>query len=87
MIIVANDKGMVELHHTDNPNKFMLVQSHDVASGGVTSVKMTNDEHFLLTSGVDGLMFIHQIDKNNLKIESTWEPLADVEGVDFTAQD
>jgi len=37
----------------------------------------------VITTGEDGLIYIHLIDKENLSREATFYPLADIEGIDY----
>jgi len=59
---------------------------HDGHTGKITSVKFDKDERMVLTTGEDGLIYIHLIDKENIKKEATYNPLEGVEGVDFMAE-
>lgn len=56
---------------------------HDGHLGRITSLKLDREEKFVITTSVDGLMYIHQIDKENIKREAMYDPLADVEGLDY----
>lgn len=56
---------------------------HDGQTGRITSAKFDKDEKFLVSSGEDGLVYIHLLDKENLKRESAFYPLEGVEGIDF----
>lgn len=40
----------------------------------------------MISTGDDGLIYIHQIDKDNMKREAAFNPLEGVEGVDFMAE-
>jgi len=59
---------------------------HDGHTGKITSVKFDKDEKMVLTTGEDGLIYIHLIDKENIRKEATYNPLEGVEGVDFMAE-
>lgn len=45
---------------------------HDGHNGKITSVKFDKEEKMVLTTGNDGLMYIHLIDKENIKKEATF---------------
>jgi len=87
MLITAMDNGEIEIRHQDNLDKYMQIQMHDAHGGSIRSVQLTPDEKFVLSVAEDGLMIVHQIDKENIRHESTFEPLEDVEGVDYMAQE
>ena len=56
---------------------------HDGHIGSITSMRFDKDEKYLMTAAEDGLMYIHQIDKENLRKEAKFDPFAGVEGIDF----
>jgi len=53
----------------------------------LTSAKLSFDERFLITTGADGLVVLHTIDKYMILQEAKYDPLAGVEGVDYMPQE
>ena len=60
---------------------------HDAYGGKITSVKFDSDEKFLLSTSEDGLMMAHLIDKNNIVKEATFDPLEDVENLEYKPEE
>jgi hypothetical protein len=56
---------------------------HDGHAGGITAMKFDKDEKYLMTSAEDGLMYIHQIDKESIRKEAKFDAFAGIEGIDF----
>jgi hypothetical protein len=52
----------------------------------VAAFRLDKDEKYAMTTGEDGLMFVYQIDSNNLRKEALFNPFAGIEGVDFMAE-
>lgn len=48
---------------------------HDGHQGKITSAKFDKEEKIVLTTGEDGLIYIHLIDKENIKKEAVFNPL------------
>lgn len=46
-------------------------------------MRFDKDEKYLMTTAEDGLMYIHQIDKENIRKESKFEAFAGIEGIDY----
>ena len=59
---------------------------HDGHNGKITAMRFDKEEKYIMTSGEDGLMYIHQIDKECLKKEALFNPLAGIEGAEFMAE-
>jgi hypothetical protein len=59
---------------------------HDGHNGRITSARFDKEEKFMLSTGEDGLIYIHLIDKENMKKEAAFNPLDGIEGVDFMAE-
>ena len=47
----------------ERPKNFLSVKQHDGHGAPVTAAKLSFDERFLVSSGVDGIIFVHLIDK------------------------
>lgn len=82
----AFENGDINIRLFENPKKFLAFNCHDSYFGRVTKMAFNPDETQLLTSGQDGLLYIHQLDRDTMKIEATFNPLEDVEGLDFMPQ-
>lgn len=70
----------------DNLEKFLVIKMHDGHNGRIRSARLDKDEKMMISTGDDGLIYIHQIDKDNMKREAAFNPLEGVEGVDFMAE-
>jgi hypothetical protein len=53
----------------------MTIKMHDGQVGKLKSIRFDKQEKFILSTADDGLMFAHQIDKENIKREAAFEPL------------
>ena len=80
------ENGEVQVRHVDNPNKYLSIKMHDGHNGKITATRFDKEEKYFMTSSEDGLMYIHQIDKECIKKEALFNPLAGIEGVDFMAE-
>lgn len=49
----------------------------------ITTAKMSFDERFLLSTGNDGLLLVHTIDKYMILQESKFDPFDGVSGLDY----
>lgn len=56
---------------------------HDAQLGAITAVRLDKDEKYVITTAEDGLMFVYQIDADNLRKEALFDPFEGLEGVDF----
>lgn len=75
--------GDVRIYPQDDFSSFMSVKQHEGTDGSITSAKLSYDERFLLTSGEDGLVIAHTLDKFMILQEAKFNPIEGVEGVDF----
>lgn len=71
----------------ENLEKFMSIKQHDGVHGCITASKMSYDERFIVSSGKDGLVFCHVLDKFMIQQESKVKPLEGVEGVDYMPEE
>ena len=55
--------GEIRISHMNNLNSFMAIKEHDGEIGSISAAKLSYDERFLVSTGFDGLIFIHTIDK------------------------
>ena len=79
--------GEIRISYGANPTSFLAIKEHDGEIGSISSAKLSFDERFLISTGYDGLIFIHTIDKFMIQQESKFDPLADVEGTDYMPDD
>lgn len=49
-------------------------------------MRFDKDEKFIVSTGRDGLIYIHLIDKENILKEALFQPLEGVEGIDYMAE-
>jgi hypothetical protein len=61
----------------------MSIKMHDGHMGAITSIRFDKEEKYIMTTAEDGLMYIHQIDKNISQKEALFDPFAGIEGIDF----
>ena len=79
--------GEIRISHASNPPVFLSIKEHDGEIGSISAAKLSYDERFLVSTGYDGLIFIHTIDKFMIQQESKFDPLEGVEGTDFMPDD
>ena len=56
---------------------------HDGEQGAISSIRLDKEEKYAMTTGEDGLMFIYQIDIDNIRKEALFDPFDGIEGIDF----
>jgi hypothetical protein len=78
--------GEIRLLDIARPDNTLVIKQHD-ASMPITTARLSYDERFLLSTGEDGLMMIHTIDKYMLMQESKFNPFEGVEGTDYMPAD
>lgn len=74
--------GEIRLLDINRPVNTLVIKQHD-SFKGITAAKMSYDERFLLSTGQDGLLMVHTIDKYMILQESKYDPLEGVEGTDY----
>jgi len=79
--------GEIRISHASNPPVYLSIKEHDGEIGSISAAKLSYDERFLVSTGYDGLIFIHTIDKFMIQQESKFDPLEGVEGTDFMPDD
>jgi hypothetical protein len=62
---------------------YISIKQHDGHNGKVTCAKLNFDERFIVTSGADGLIFVHALDKAMVLQESRFDPKDGIEGLEF----
>ena len=83
ILAISYDDGDIELIVDFGFDRRMSVKYHDAHIGQVTAFALNKDENFFLTSGRDGLIYVHLFDKICAIEESKYDPLANVEGANF----
>jgi hypothetical protein len=84
LLTVSYDDGDVEIIIDQNWDKRMSVKYHDAHTGQITGCAFSGKQaNFFLTSGRDGLIYVHQFDKTCAVEEAKHDPLAGVEGANF----
>jgi hypothetical protein len=81
LIGLAN--GEVRIVNIDHPLNFLSVKQHDGHVGSISSAKLSFDERFLISSGTEGLIFVHLIDKFMILQESRFYPRDTIDGIEF----
>jgi|DEB0MinimDraft_12_1074336.scaffolds.fasta_scaffold21243_1 hypothetical protein len=63
MLIIGYENGLIELVMDFRWNNRLANKFHDGRHGEITSALMNKDENFFISSGKDGLIYVHQFDK------------------------
>lgn len=63
--------------------RYLAIKIHDGHSGAITAFRMDKEEKYVMTTGEDGLMFIHQIDCDNIRREALFDPFVGIAGLEF----
>lgn len=83
LLMLGFANGEVRISNIEHPQNFLSVKQHDGHVGAITSAKLSFDERFLISSGAEGLIFIHLIDKFMIQQESRFYPRETIEGIEF----
>jgi len=67
LCIIGLSNGEVRISYEDDMDKYMKVKEHDGHEGAITSAKLSFDKKYLLSTGEDGLLIVHQIDAGMIK--------------------
>ena len=67
-VMAGCDNGEVFIWSVESEKKAMWIKKHDGHRGHITSVKMNWTEDYLLTTGQDGIVISHLIDKDAIKM-------------------
>jgi hypothetical protein len=70
LAILGLANGEVRISFEEEMDKYMRVKQHDGHEGAITSAKLSFDKKYLLTTGKDGLLIVHQIDAGMIKQEA-----------------
>ena len=87
LLHIGLNNGEVRVSYGSNPKSFLAIKEHDGEIGQISAAKLSYDERFLVSTGHDGLIFVHTIDKFMIQQESKFDPLEGVEGVDYMPED
>lgn len=92
LLIAGFQNGEVRVSTMENPKNFMSLKQHDGQHGAITQAKLSFDERFIVTSGMEGLVMVHTIDKFMIQKESKFDPtdekaFPDMEGIEFLPAD
>ena len=63
ILIMCFTNGEVRLLNINQPDRYMVIKQHDAHAGGISGAKFSFDERCLVTTGRDGMVFVHAIDK------------------------
>ena len=77
------ENGEVHIRLVDAPSKYLQIKMHDGEQGAISSIRLDKEEKYAMTTGEDGLMFIYQIDIDNIRKEALFDPFDGIEGIDF----
>jgi len=87
MLIIGFTNGDIRISCIENENKFISIKQHDGHTGAISAAKLSFDERFLISTGHDGLLFVHTLDKYMIQAEAKYDPLDGIEGVDYMPED
>ena len=87
LLIMGLANGEIRIAHGSNPSKYLSIKEHDGEIGAISAAKLSYDERFIVSTGYDGLIFVHTIDKFMIQQEAKFDPLEGVEGTDFMPED
>ena len=87
LLTIGLANGEIRMSYGSNPKAYMAIKEHDGEIGSISSAKLSYDERFMVSTGYDGLVFVHTIDKFMIQQESKFDPLEGVEGTDFMPDD
>lgn len=62
---------------------YLSIKQHDGNVGRVTCAKLSYDERFLVSSGGEGLVFVHTLDKFMIQQESKFDPISGIDGYEY----
>lgn len=82
-LVIGFKNGDIRLSTPEFPKNHLSIKQHDGYSGHITSAKMSHDERFIVSSGSDGLIFIHLIDKFMIQQEARFDPRDGIDGIEF----
>ena len=74
LFIIGFENGDIRICNVERPKNFLSVKQHDGHGGAITAAKLSFDERFLVSSGGDGLIFVHLLDKFMIQQESKFIP-------------
>ena len=63
LLLLAFTNGDIRLLGIEYPDRWLSIKQHDEHIGAISGVKLSFDERFIISSGHDGLIFVHTIDK------------------------
>ena len=63
LLIMGLANGEIRISHGSNPSKYLAIKEHDGEIGCISAAKLSYDERFIVSTGYDGLIFVHTIDK------------------------
>ena len=82
-MLMGFENGEVHIRLADAPSKYLQIKMHDGEQGAISSIRLDKEEKYAMTTGEDGLMFIYQIDIDNIRKEALFDPFDGIEGIDF----
>ena len=82
-LLLGCDNGEIQVRDIDRQEKYLQIKMHDGHVGRITAFKLDKDEKFAITTAEDGLMYIHQIDKDNIRKEAVFDPFDGVDNLEY----
>ena len=87
LLMIGFSNGEIRVTTMANPRAYMTIKQHDMHTGSISSIRLNFDERFLISCATDGLIFVHTIDKFMIQQEAKFNPIADIEGIDYMPED
>ena len=83
ILTIGYNDGSIENIINMDFEKRQLTKMHDAHMGVINAAIFSKDENFFFSVGQDGLLIVHQFDKDTAIEDQKYDPLAGVEGANF----
>jgi hypothetical protein len=83
ILTIGYNDGSIENIINMDFDRRQITKMHDAHNGKINSAKFSKDENFFFSVAEDGLLLVHQFDKDTAVEDQKYDPLAGVEGANF----
>jgi WD40 repeat protein len=83
ILTIGYNDGSIENIINMDFDRRQLTKMHDAHNGSINAAKFSKDENFFFSVASDGLLLVHQFDKDTAVEDQKYDPLAGVEGANF----
>ena len=83
ILTIGYNDGSIENILNMDFDRRQLTKMHDAHNGSINAAKFSKDENFFFSVAQDGLLLVHQFDKDTAIEDQKYDPLAGVEGANF----